>query len=60
MMNPTLLEAERQVVLARSDFGRFLSIWASQLLELERTGSRAPSLEPIASVDDFENWSIAA
>ena len=60
MTNPTLLEAERQVAMARTDFGRFLSIWASQLLELERTGSRFPSVEPIAPLDDFENWSIAA
>ena len=60
MIAPTLLEAERQVTIARNDFGRFLSIWASQLLELERTGSRVPSLEPIMSVDEYDDWSIAA
>ena len=60
MIAPTSLEAERQVALARNDFARFLSIWASQLLELERTGSCVPSLEPIASVDEYDDWSIAA
>lgn len=56
----TPLEAERQVADARALFGRFLSIWASQLLELERTGSRLPSLDPIAPASDSDQWPIAA
>lgn len=56
----TPLEAERQVSEARASFGRFLSIWASQLLELERTGSRLPSLDPITMSHDSNQWPIAA
>jgi hypothetical protein len=56
----TPLEAERQVSEARATFGRFLSIWASQLLELERNGSRLPSLDPITTSHDSDQWPIAA
>jgi hypothetical protein len=60
MKRITPLEAERQVAEARATFGRFLSIWASQLLELERNGSRLPSLDPISSSPDSGQWPIAA
>ena len=60
MTIPSQLEAERQVAQARAMYGRFLSIWASQLLELERIGSRRPSLDPIAPDHGLDHWSIAA
>jgi hypothetical protein len=60
MTIPTQLEAERQVAQVRSMYGRFLSIWASQLLELERIGSRRPSLDSIVPASDLDHWSIAA
>lgn len=60
MTTPTRLEAERQVAAARVRFGRFLSIWASQLLELDRIGSRLPAWEPIDRADPMDDWSIAA
>ena len=60
MIIPSQLEAERQVAQVRATYGRFLSIWASQLLELERIGSRRPSLDSFAPDHDMDHWSIAA
>ncbi len=60
MTTPTQFEAEQQVAAARARFGRFLGIWASQLLELDRTGLRQPSWEPIEPADPMDGWSIAA
>ena len=56
----TPLEAERQVAEARALFGRFLSIWASQLLELERIGSCSPSFGSFDAHDGADDWSAAA
>ena len=60
MTTPTQLEAERQVAEARARYGRFLGVWASQLLELDRIGSRLPTWEPTESTDPMDGWSIAA
>ena len=60
MSIPSQFEAAQQVDQIRRMYQRTLAVWASQLLELDRIGSRSPawtSFEPLDGVDD---WSAAA
>jgi hypothetical protein len=60
MSIPSQFEAAQHVDQIRRMYQRSLAIWASQLLELDRIGSRSPawtSFEPLDGVDD---WSAAA
>ena len=41
-------------------FGRTIAVWASQLLEVNRTGVRFPTLESIPPFADSDDWTIAA
>jgi len=56
----TPLEAERVVDETRVLFQRTLSIWASQLLELDRIGVRTPTWNSVVPLQDLDDWSIAA
>ena len=60
MTQPTLLEAERVVEETRLLFGRTIAIWASQLLELDRTGVRSPALGSVPPYADTDDWTLAA
>jgi len=60
MNHITPLEAERIVDETRVTFRRTLSIWASQLLELDRIGVRTPAWNSVPSLQDSDDWSIAA
>ena len=60
MDHPTPLDAERLVEETRAMFGRTIAIWASQLLEINRTGMRSPTLGSVPPFADADDWSIAA
>ena len=60
MTIPSQFEAAQQVDQIRRMYQRALSVWASQLLELERIGSGSPAWTSFEPQDGVDDWSAAA
>ena len=60
MTAPTQFEAAQQVEAMRRMYQRALSIWASQLLELNRTDSCSPAWNAFESREGTDDWAAAA
>ena len=60
MQDMNSFESERAVAGAKRLFQRTLSIWASELLELERISSRVPVWNTAIPLSEGDGWSMAA
>ena len=60
MSIPSQFEAAQQVDRIRRMYQRSLSIWASQLLELDRISSCSPAWNSFEPRDGVDDWSAAA
>ena len=60
MQDMNTFESERAVAGAKRLFQKTLSIWASELLELERISSRVPVWNTAIPLSEGDGWSMAA
>ena len=60
MTTPTQFEAAQKVDSIRRMYQRSLSIWASQLLEINRTDSCSLAWNSLDPQDGAEDWAAAA
>ena len=60
MQDMNTFESERAVAGAKRLFQKTLSIWASELLELERISSRVPAWNTAIPLSESDGWSMAA
>ena len=60
MQDMNSFESERAVAGAKRLFQKTLSIWASELLELERISSRVPAWNTAMPLSESDGWSMAA
>ena len=60
MQDMNTFESERAVAGAKRLFQKTLSIWASELLELERISSRVPAWNTAIPLSEGDGWSMAA
>jgi hypothetical protein len=60
MQDMNSFESERAVAGAKRLFQKTLSIWASELLELERISSRVPAWNTAIPLSESDGWSMAA
>jgi hypothetical protein len=60
MQDMNTFESERAVAGAKRLFQKTLSIWASELLELERISSRVPAWNTAMPLSESDGWSMAA